>query len=1609
MSPASRNDIAIIGMACVFPGAKNLQNYWENILHKVDAVSDPPPDWEADYFYDPNSDSNDRTYCKRGGYLGALAEFRPADYGVIPNAVDGTEPDHFLALRAASEALADAGYADAAKLRPHRERTAVIIGRGTYVNRGNTTAIQHSVVLESVLRVLAQLHPEHTREELAEIRKELKASLPPFHADTAPGLVPNIISGRIANRLDLMGPNYIVDAACASSLVAVDLAIGDLRSGRCDMAIAGGVHASTPATIMVIFSQLKALSRKGQIRPFDQEADGTLLGEGVGMMVLKRLEDAERDGDRIYALIKGMGTASDGRALGLLAPRLEGEELALRRAYDAAGVDPATVELIEAHGTATPVGDAVEFEALGRVFGPRAEGPPRCAIGSVKSMISHTMPASGSAGLIKAALALHHKVLPPTLHCEHPNPKLRLETSNFYLNTETRPWIHGSRETPRRAGVNAFGFGGINAHAVLEEYTGTHPAGWLQHEWDSELFVVAGETREEMLVAARGLIETVASAAADASLKDLAWTQNCGAGGGLRGASRLAVVATSREDLAQKLKNAVERLESGRAARIRAVEGIYYFREPLGGQGKLALVFPGEGAQYENMLADLCLHFPEVREVFDLMDRAFENHPRGYLPSDTIFPPPQQSAGRLWSMDAGAEAVFVANQAFYALLDKFGIEAHAMVGHSTGEHSALLAAGVVEARDERELIRHIRGVNGVFESLKSSSDIPEGILLAVAGCDHALLESLAAGSEGKLHIALDNCPHQVVMCGSESAIERCMQELAGKAAVCQKLPFSRAYHTPWFEVFSQPLRRYFDTATICPSRVALYSCVTGRRYSEDPGEIRELTSIGWARTVRFRETVEAMYRDGIRIFVEAGPRGNLTGFIDDTLRGKSYIAIPANVQHRSGILQLHHLIAQLVAHGVPVRLDHLYERRAPRQAERNPKPVRPALAIASGLKPVRLREDFKLATRTSSAAQKDAAPIPETRTAGVPPTGAAATPTDPARVAVIDQHFQTMARFLETQKEVMHAYLAGRVPAASAPEVAPGPFITEVLELLPGARARARHRFSLDREPLFRDHTLGRHVSQTDPSLSGLAVVPLTITMEILAECGALVEPGKVLVGMREFRASRWITLDQPDVAIELTAEQRGPGQVYVALREGSGAASPRPLWAEGTMIFADRYPAAPAPSDLKLDGVGVSRWRPDRLYVDGMFHGAAFQAVRGIDRTAKNGVIASLQVPPRDELFAAMPEPPFLTDPVILDAAGQVVAFWSQEQLDPSGDIFPYHLAALDCYGPPPAPASKLECRVLVTHVSDKEISSGIEIVDSQGRLLYRLDSWEDRRFPQACNFWKLRIAPREAYLSTPLQEPIASFLDHHRLACRRVDSFAKDFFESSHGIWPKVLAHLVLSRSEREHWQSMQAVDKRRHEWLLGRCAAKDAVRALVKEHFGLDLCPADVEIVPDGYGRPQVAGAWTRQIGMAPAISISHTRGVAVALASLEPGQMVGIDIESLTHARDDFQSVAFSEPERQILAAMPHDVRAEWSLRMWCAKEAVAKALGRGFTGGIQALQIAEAEVGNGVVQLHLQGGLLQEFTQLRGRPMIAYTSRGNDFVFSTIVYQQGAVQ
>jgi acyl transferase domain-containing protein/phosphopantetheinyl transferase len=1699
-SPAhpSHDDIAIIGMSCLFPGAPDVQTYWQNIVSKVDAISDPPEDWEAELFYDPASQENDRIYCKRGGYLGELARFDPLKYGVMPNSIDGGEPDQFLALRVAHEALADAGYLERAI---NRERVEVILGRGTYINRGFTTVVQHGLAIDRTLHVLKQLHPEHTGEELQAIKRELKASLPPFNAEMAPALVPNLVTGRIANRLDFMGPNYTVDAACASSHLAVDRGIQDLRSRRCDLAVVGGVHASTPAPILMIFCQLNALSRTGRIRPFDKEADGTLLGEGIGIMVLKRREEAERDGDHIYALIKGIGTASDGRALGLLAPRVEGEELALRRAYEATGISPRTVELIEAHGTGTAVGDLAEIQALTRVFGPR-DGAPWCAVGSVKSMISHLIPASGIAGLIKAALALYHKVLPPTLNCEEPNPRLELDKTPFYINTETRPWIHGAA-TPRRAGMNAFGFGGINAHALLEEYTGPNAEAISYHRrWETEVCILQGDSRQDLIRQCKELSDYL-STAPQVELKDLAYTLNSE----LReSAYRLAIVASSLEDLEKKLTHAFERLQNPQCGRIKDQSGIFFFEEPLSRQGKLAFMFPGEGSQYINMLSDLCVHFPEVRAWFDLIDRVFIGHHRSYLPSQVIFPtwtqgPSQErDEKRLWQMDCGPESIFAANQAMFALLSQLQIQPQAIVGHSTGEYSALVASGTNPIGDEERLIQGILHLNALYEQLLAKGQIPEGVLLTVGGADRASVLAFIEQSED-LYLAMDNCPNQMVLCGTEQSTAKASEELGKKGAICTPLPFNRAYHTPMFEPFCKELGAFFQQLTIVPPEIALYSCTTTQSYPQDPAEIRRLAVEQWARPVRFRETIEAMYDAGVRIFVEVGPRHNLAAFIDDIFRGRPYLAVASDVPHRSGITQLNHLVALLAAQGVSMRLTHLYARRTPQRLSlekggedtaRSRKSSR-SIRLATGLQPLRLKQSRSNARSHGAARSKVTSaphevpdgngackvaalntPLNTPRRASRPEaistsqTPRLSTSTEtipqskpqqaPFRSQAMQGYLNTMEQFLNLQQEVMHAFIKGarnirpgttsqqaisaKMPsfrnnperskaamadlyrvAQAGSEVCPSkhnttaaapphrvttfPFIGTISSLVPGQELVALRQLDLDEDLFLKDHTLGRFVSMADDQLLGLPVVPLTISMEMLAEAGAALVPGKVLIGMREIRAHRWIALDEGRLTLQVIARKTSASrqevevQIKEAAKPSTSEAYPSTPIIEGTVVFGDRYPDPPPVGEFPLHSERPSKWTPERLYTEVMFHGPSFQGVASVDRWGEDGIEGTLKGLPIDRFFRSIPNPHFLTDAVPLDATGQLVGYWTAEHLERAFHVFPFRVEGLHIYGPNLRLGEFTKCRARIALIGESQVRSDIDMIGPNRRLCTRIMGWWDRRFDLPDRLYELRLSPRDAVLSTPWPTPVALFLSPEAFRCCRLDGLSPDFLEAHGKIWQRGLAHLVLSRREREAWRNLKGPERRRTEWLLGRAAAKDTIRLFLKDHYGIKLCPADIEIAQDEHGHPLAQGSWTEELQRVPLVSIAHSDGIAVAIAG-DGGRCcgVGIDIERIGRRREGLKSAAFSPEERGLLTSVGESSMEEWTLRLWCAKEAVAKAIGLGLMGGPLGLQILDLDVHTGLVQVILLEESARELSNLATRPIAAYTAREGELVFAS---------
>ncbi|CAN5845828.1 hypothetical protein BH23GEM7_BH23GEM7_05840 [soil metagenome] len=1644
--------IAIIGMACLFPGAPDLDAYWENIVAGVDAIGDPPEDaWDARALHDPDGTLGTRIYSRRGGYLGEHARFDPLAHGVMPSTAQGGDSDHWLALQVARQALADAGYPGEV---PCAERTMVVLARGSYPTAGTANVLQHGAILAQTIALLESLQLGLTDEDLGRIRDRLRDSLPPFEPDSVPGLIPNIAASRIANRLNLMGPSYTVDAACASSLIAVDLATRDLASGRCDLALVGGVHLPLPSSISQPFCTVGAFSGSGRLRPFDRQADGTLPGEGVGMVVLKPLAAARRDGDRIYAVIQGVGTSSDGRGMSVMAPRLEGQILALERAYQAAGVAPRSIGLIEAHGTGTQVGDLTEIRALTQLFGPREGRVRRCAVGSVKSMIGHLMPAAGIAGLIKATLALYHRVLPPTLHVEEPNPELELERTPLYLNTATRPWFQGRTEEPRRAGVSAFGFGGINAHLVLEEHPVPDESALPSHarRWEAEVFIVAAASRERLI----GRVEEIRrflQRQPQLELRDLAYTLNIPAD---PGPARLAIVASSVEDLEKKLERALQRLSDPGRRQIRDARGIYYFDEPLGRSGELAFLFPGEGSQYPDMLADLCMHFPELRARFELTDHAFAEQGFDLLPTDFIFPHPTATAEertgaetRLWSMDGAVSSVLTADYALLTLLRRLKIAPAAVLGHSTGEFAAMFASGMIDLADGALARQFSVELFQMYQRFTTEEELPRVALVAVgaeSGAVTEVLEQSAAG--GEVLIAMDNCPHQTVIAGEPEAVARLVERLAQRGYLCERLPFDRPYHTRAFEPLAPLLRDFYTRWVVSPPSLRAYTCAATGGFSADLEQARALAVEQWLRPVAFRQTVEEMYADGVRLFVEVGPRGNLSAFVEDILRERPHLAVPVNVPNRSGILQLAHLIGLLAAHGVPMDLECLYARRSPRRLDLEAPPPAPAvdrqIPLATGWPLMRLSEDAAAELRLRhSVTPMDGVPLssPEPITSVVPvvPAGAAPAPAASDLVAqhtgsarldaagvvsgvsypaapagdaaqVLEAHLATMSRFLEVQQEVMLTYLsvstespvaltpptagdahapllpaapiphdhpapAGPLPAAEAApaaaqappapggealqelllqlvsertgypsemldldldleadlgidsikrveilgalqqrserlaaqemealsarrtlrgilellqecaadvpdaavsSVAPLPLIGRVIALDPEREVTVERVLDVEDTLFLRDHTFGRRVSRYDADLLGLPVMPLTASMELMAEAASLLAPGQRLVGMRQVRGFRWITLQDGPVSLYVVARKTAAHEVEVEIRAG-GAAGERLV--QGVMVFAADYPSSPHLERALLRNERPGPWTPPQLHEEYLFHGPSFAGITSFDTMAEDGARVTLRVPSRSGLLRGVPSPTFLADPVVLDIMGQVAGLWATAHYA-ADSFFPFQVEEVRLFGSPLPEGEQVQCHAHISQATGEQVSADLAVVREDGRVWLQCIGWTDRRLTMPADVRRFLLSPKDTMLAKPLPRDHSQLPTAARSYRLGTEDFPPDLFSAGGGIWLHAIAHTVLGRAERRQWRVLPA--EQGASWLIARIAAKDAVRAYLAEHHGLALCPADVTLTENPDGTLVAAGAWTGQLDEVPRVGMLRP-GEAVILAS------------------------------------------------------------------------------------------------------------------------------
>lgn len=1021
-------DIAIIGMAGFFPDAPDVDTYWHNILHRHVAFSEVPAQrWDWRLYYDADPQAADKVVSRWGGFL-PDAVFDPMHFGIPPKTLTSVEAVQLLVLESTRLALADAGYQE----RPfNRERTSVFIGAGAGEND-----------LGQMLSFRA-LMPHYFGSSAAEILSRMKPAVPAWDPDVFTGVITNIIAGRVANRFDLGGTSCTIDAACASALAALRAGIMELRSGESDLAIVGGADTLMGPFAYSCFSVVGALSPRGVSRPFDEQADGLVLGETVATVVIKRLADARRDGDRVYAVIKGIAASSDGRAKSLTAPSADGQRLVLARAYRNAGIDPRTVGLIEAHGTATKVGDLAEAAALKQFFSQQAAEARSCAVGSVKSQIGHAKCAAGIAALIKAVLALHHKVLPPTVGVETPIADLDGPDNPLYLNTRTRPWIVDGRH-PRRAGVSAFGFGGTNFHAVLEEAPAEsvrRPVLASLATWDTELLLFKAACREALSHKLTALLGQL-RAGAGCALKDLAFTLAGEYTAQKEDGVRLAVVAASLQDLAAKLENALAMLASGASA----AAGIYCGEGPPVAADQIAFVFPGQGSQYPGMLQSLAMAFDGVRAVFE----RFDGHLAEQLPkplSRYIYPTDLFTTEEKKSVERALTQTFVAQPAMGAadaamlrLLETLGIRPAMTAGHSYGEYVALFAAGVLDEK-ALALISEARG-----RFILQASQPEPGTMAAVKAPEKAVAETIAGLDQ--VWIANLNGPRQTVISGTQAGVRQAIERLSRNKLSCVPIPVACAFHSPIVAGAQSRLAEFFGQFEFRPAHIPVFSNTTATVFPEAVDAIRDLLVEQLARPVRFVDEVEAMYAAGARIFVEVGAGNVLTHLIDQILDQKPHAAICTDAKGQSSLTQLQHCLGRLAVLGAALTPEPLFAGRDARRLDLDrldaqssaalsktayiigQDGVRPAAQAARGhlhpTRPIRFADDGPATPIAAApiAATPDAVntqsfggetmenfkPAPSVH-AGLPD------------VTVMVKFQELMSQFLETQKAVMTAYL----------------------------------------------------------------------------------------------------------------------------------------------------------------------------------------------------------------------------------------------------------------------------------------------------------------------------------------------------------------------------------------------------------------------------------------------------------------------------------------------------------------------------------------------------------------------------------------------------------
>lgn len=1568
----SERDIAIVGLACMFPKAPDARTYWKNIVNGVDCLESVPPHrWRNLKNLHLPVGHEAALRGARGGFLAEEIPFDSRRFGIVPNAVRHGDPDQFMMLGLIDDALQDAGVAADAAV---RESTDVIIGRGGYVSQKLSELFMAAEFFDMVVELLDRRFPEMFAGRHKEIEEYLRSTLSPREPDSISSAIPNIVAGLCANRLNLGGLANVVDGACASSLLAVEQAITRLRLGQCNMAVAGGQFLTQRPSMHYVFSRLGAVSLSGQIRPFDRRADGIIIGEGAGAVVLKRYEDALRDGDRVYSVIKGVGTSSDGRGRDVLAPSSTGQVKALERAYADAAVDPATIGYLEAHGTGTVVGDEAELQSILAFFGTDSAKIKTRAMGSVKSMIGHLMPAAGMASLIRTALSLSNKILPPSLHCEQPRPMLA--DSPFYVNTTVRPWVHDPRNPPRRAGINAFGFGGVNAHLVLEEVA---PATPTKRSLKSRPFENAIHRETELLAFTaastsdldRQLTRLLGFLSADqsgATLGDVAWSMLAE----LDQSQPVKLTVVCRDfDHARELIAKVQVGLQQPQPSFPNEDAIYFSTNAAAFNGKIACLFPGQGfpgliGNYPDHLAELCLHYEVVREQFDFLELR-DLHPEDSVPTSIVFWPPEhlgpevraQLRQRLAPAATDADAplmrdfapderylstigVTLANWVSWLLVSKFNVPIDMITGQSQGEMAAVCAAGIYEFRDT---------VPAYWKLLNPNPLLAPNGRMCFTWISEENVTPILAQHPGT-YLAICMSPEAVILGGDRNALLELVDRLRKSDHFVQMLPYP-PIHTPLLSHLRDELISTLDTTqlTTNPAKIAVYSSITTEPFPSDAAGIQETLLMNVDRPLRVWQTLRRLHRDGARIFLQMGG-GHMAAHLTEFLGTEEEVsAVAVDVETRSPIDQLNHFMATLFHRGVHLDLKPLFLHRRVNQIDLDtpgPAPQRSPTAIP-------LRLDWTPLDHPNVPAPQERFEDPTTENAAPAASPPADAPSPKIAVAT-----PRSGSFNAASPSASEAATSGD-PFAHLDDAYP---LLGTLQRYEAGQELFSHRhLDLDYDLFLIDHRFV-HAVEVKPIEECMPVVPMTFSIELMCEAAAALFPDLTVIGCDQVRALRWIAL-RCVRSIDVQVDAR-----FVDVDESTGVHR-----VEVRVIFEDKVSASAFillsseyREDLRFEiSAPVEErpwpWTAEELYSERyMFHGPRFHCITGLGNFGNPTFYGELTMLPHDQLFAGRSVPSFITDPIALDALGQLFGSWCAML---GWESLPIGVERIEFYRTPPAAGTRIPAYVEILEFDPmlRRIQCQIEAGDGEGGVWLRATGWADwlyktpRRLKDFMRFPGRFLFADEVAVPDGAPDIICTTVAHSDVT--HADS--------------EWISYTLLTHDELGEFNQIQD-DKQKLGSLASRFAVKDAVRLWLSRHESAhatgngetdEIHPASISITHDALGRPSAVHFHDDKT--MPHISLSHCDRRAVAVAC---DREIGIDVEPAD--RDTESLLPQFATAEEIAGVRTLEERLpgrNWPTRLWCAKEATGKLLGIGLAGRPKDFQLLDADESGTMIVCH----------------------------------------